>query len=152
MDGVTIADVRVAAEQAQGARRTRPPRFLLAVLDPHVVTRHGLVGQHLLELHRADRLEALVGVEDQHPVAAGLVQRRVAGGGEVVAPGDVDHAGAVALGDQTGVVLGSGVGDDDLVDDRQRRLDGLADPGLLVARDDAQSGGLSLHMLPHPVA
>jgi hypothetical protein len=59
--------------------------------------------------------QALVGVQDQYPVARGGLHRGVAGRGEVVVPGPVQHPRAQRSGELRGPVLAAGVHHHDLV-------------------------------------
>ncbi len=142
---------RVAVQHAgQAAEQAHAPLDLVGVAGlraDHAQTVGGRAGiaQEALELHRADRLQDLVGVQEQDPVPVRLGQRDVARRREVVLPRRVDHPRAVAFGDDARVVPRTGVDDHDLVDEGQHGLDGHADRGFLVARDDAQADGLSLH-------
>jgi len=60
-------------------------------------------------------MEAFVGVHVEDPLPAAVVQRLVAGGGEVIGPLDTEEAGTELAGDCTGFVLGAGVDDNDFV-------------------------------------
>src|SRR5262249_59523256 len=60
-------------------------------------------------------VEAVVGVQPEDPLAPGMPQALVAGGGEAVHPWEVEHAGAKLSGDLAGAVGGAGVHHDDFV-------------------------------------
>ena len=62
-------------------------------------------------------VEAVVGVEPEDPLARGVTQRLVAGGGEIIDPGEVEDLGAEARGDGPGAVGRAGVDDDHFVDE-----------------------------------
>ncbi len=103
----------------------------VAQMDP--VAGDSAVGQEFLELHGADRLEALIRIEHQDPVVLDLLEHGVARLGEILVPGHVHHTGSVALGDDPRVVAGTRIADDDFIDHRQRGLDGLSDASFFVA-------------------
>ena len=70
----------------------------------------------LAQQRRVGRVEHLVGVEEEQPVAARGVEADVAGVGEGAGPLALDHLGAEGAGDLDGAVARAGVDDDDLVD------------------------------------
>ena len=85
------------------------------------------------------RLDHVVGVEPEGVVAGGAGQRRVAGGGEVVDPGEVEDPRPERAGDLHGAVGRAGVDDDDLVEEPGGRAQAGRQVRLLVADDHRQA-------------
>ena len=83
----------------------------------------------------------LVGVEEQHPVAGAQVQAGIAGGGEVVPPGEVADPGPVRLGHGQGAVGGARVHHHQFVHQAAHRSQAAPQGGLLVAHDHGEGKG-----------
>jgi hypothetical protein len=88
-------------------------------------------------------VEAVVGVHPEDEVTAGVVEAGVAGGGEVVAPGEVEDPGAVLEGDLFGAVGGAGIEDDDVAEeaaDASRQAGRLASSFLVMMHSEGECG------------
>ena len=81
--------------------------------------------------------QPLVGVEHEHPVAAGEIEGGVAGVGEA-GPGTLGHLRSGGAGQLEGAVTAAGVDDHDLVDRPSDRGEAAGEQLLLVAGDDAE--------------
>ena len=81
--------------------------------------------------------QCLVGVQPEDPLAATVVERLVAGSGEVVVPVPLDDDRAGRPGDLDRVVDRTGVVDDDLIGDRPERRQAAGEVLVLVAHDEA---------------
>lgn len=79
----------------------------------------------------------LVGIEHEDPVTAGVFEGGVAGGGEVVGPGDGIDFSAVGASDVEGAVGGACIDDDDLVGDGGYGLEAGAKEAFFVFCDEA---------------
>jgi hypothetical protein len=95
------------------------------------------------------RRNGLVRVERQDPVGRYLIEAEVAGGAEVVAPREVEHARAERPGDLDGAIGAAGVDDDEIVPQPADRLETLREVALFVPDDQADtkrrhSGGTSV--------
>jgi hypothetical protein len=77
-------------------------------------------------------IEIFVAVEPEDPVAAGVPQALIAGGGEAINPGEVEDAGAQRRRHLFGAVGGAGVDDDHLVDQVGGGTKAGGEVGLLV--------------------
>src|ERR1019366_867374 len=82
--------------------------------------------------------ESLVGVEYEHPLAARVTKRLVAGGGEVVVPREIEHARAGLAPEVPGRVGASGVHDHHLVHGAANRGQAPGQKRRLVADDHAE--------------
>ncbi len=71
------------------------------------------------------RLDHVVGIEPEGVLARGLLQRGVAGRGEVIDPGEFADLRPERLGDAPGAVGRPGVHDDDLIEDPPHRLEAM---------------------------
>ena len=96
-------------------------------------------------------VEHLVGVEDQDPVAAAVLEDAVAGVAEVVLPGDGDNFGSEGAGDGDGVIGGAGVAEDDAVDERSDTLEAAPEAGCAVFHDHREFDAGVAHT-PHCTA
>jgi len=81
--------------------------------------------------------EALVRVQQQDPLARAALQRRVAGGREVVAPREDRDPGAVRARDGDGRISRARIDDDQLGAERASRREGARDQRLFVTRHHA---------------
>ncbi len=82
MNGALKANPRIVAKQ---------PRFGVggpanAGMETKIPGHLAVIGQHRFQMGRVRHLETLVGIDVQDPAARRLVDRKVAGCGEVVAP------------------------------------------------------------------
>ena len=82
--------------------------------------------------------EPLVGVEDEHPVAAGVVEGQVARRREVVVPRALEEQRPGLAGHLPGPIGGAGVHDHELVRHAPHRGEAAGEPGLLVPGDEAE--------------
>lgn len=106
VDAALEAELGVLAEEAGGGPG--------GVVGAEVVLERGGGGGGAEEAEEAaefTRGEGVVGVEDEDPGCWDVGDAGVAGGGEVVGPGEVAQVGAVVAGDGEGAVLGSGIGE-----------------------------------------
>jgi len=85
------------------------------------------------------RLDAIVSVEPEGVIARGAGQRRVAGGGEVINPDEVEHARPERACDLDRAVGRAGVDDHDLIEEAARRFQAGGKVGLLVAYDHGEA-------------
>ena len=83
-------------------------------------------------------VEHLVGVEDEDPIAAAVLEDAVAGVGKVVLPRDGDDLGVEGAGDVDGVVGGSGVSEDDAVDEASDALQAALEAGRTIFDDHGE--------------
>ncbi len=144
-DDVGPADVGPQPPQRRQALLVHPvlPAHVRMVAEePHVIDIHGRAdalvrpgarlhdvggvfvfeaGEQLAQLLAVFFVEPVIGVEPEDPVPRGVSQALIAGAGEVVAPGEVEDAGAEGGGDFLGAVGRAGVDDDDFVDEVGRR-------------------------------
>ena len=84
---------------------------------------------------RVRGIEHFVGVHVEQPVAGGPGDARVAGLGEIVLPGDVEHFCALALRDLDCVVRGTRIADHDFVGDGRDAGQALGEDGRFVFHD-----------------
>jgi hypothetical protein len=124
VDPILPADLRVVREELEMIGHRVPPRP--AIIQGHV--RHQVADQFVSQAgEQAPQasavlfIDSIVGVEPEDPVAGGVVDARIAGGGKIIAPGEVEDAGAETGGQLAGAVGGAGVHHDGLVHQVGRR-------------------------------
>ncbi len=105
------------------------------------------LGNQAAELLSQPRRHPLVGVQDEDPVARGVVYREIAGGVEPLLAGCGQHAVSVTTRDLDGPIVALVVDDDDLIREAPQRLEGSFEPSLLVSGQDA--GGDPDFLLRH---
>ncbi len=141
MDAVLPADVGMVAEEAalidQGGRvaGTDLGGALLQIESRRFLTERREEGA---ELAAVFRIEVLIGVEPEDPVAGGVAQGFIAGGGEAVAPGEGEDAGTQGGGDFLGAVAGAGIDDDHFGDEVGDGAQAGRQGGLAVFDNEAQ--------------
>ncbi len=145
MNDALEADARIVAKEA----RLRVGRPIDERMEAQVPRDLAAVGKHGIEDGAVGNVEPLVGVDVEDPVAARLLQRVVARGGEVVAPGEVSELDRKLLRLRDRVVARSGVDHNDLVDVADERLQTPFDETGFVP-DDECSG--QMHSTPPRVA
>ena len=91
--------------------------------------------QSLLQGPRGKRLQSLIGVDVQYPVAAAFSEAEIAGRGEIIGPGKVSDEGAMRSGDLHRVIIGAGIDDDDFVNLSRQRFQAFAQHGGFVPDD-----------------
>jgi hypothetical protein len=111
-----------------------------AVLDHHGVADYVLwqFRGECMQQRPTERIELLIRVEHEYPVGGGSVDRRVACGGEVVAPDKLYDAGTMFAGNLARAIGRASVEDEQFVDERPGAIKALADELFLVAGDDTQ--------------
>ena len=85
---------------------------------------------------RVQRPRALVGVDVENPVAAGVSERVVARGREVALPVKGKQPRTKLRSDRRAVVCGTGVDDDDFVGERTDRGEAASKMRCLVSNDE----------------
>src|SRR4029077_2599319 len=90
------------------------------------------------KLFEGVRLDSLVGIEPEDPVTGGMGKRFIAGGGEVVRPGEIKDPGAELPGNVRGAVGRSGVDGNDFVKQLMNGVEALRQILPLVFDDHAQ--------------
>ena len=90
-------------------------------------------------------VEHLVGVEDEDPVAAAVLENTVAGVGEVVLPGDGEDFGAEGAGDGDGVVGAAGVAEYDAVNEAGDTFQAADEAGGAVFHDHGEFNARGRH-------
>ena len=137
VDPANVTNVRVAPVEPHQPNALRER---LADLAHHFQTIGGGVAlaDRVADRERGARREPLVAVEDQDPVAGGVLERHVARGGEIILPRKLDHARVVGARHILGLVARAGVDHHDLVDGGARGTQTIAEVALLVARDHAE--------------
>ena len=125
-----------AGRVRQRRRRLRAAQVVDVDEEPLDVGRGG--GQVAPQCGRVRAGQRLVGVQPEDPLAAAVLERLVAGPGEVVVPVPLDDDRAGGSGDLDRVVDRAGVVDDDLVGDRPERFQAAGEVLVLVAHDEAR--------------
>src|SRR5712672_2008349 len=112
--------VRSGQNRVVGLRRAIPD----ALFEASDVVANGYLegvdfagGEKQRDLINGARVELLVGVENENPIGRDCIESEIAGGGEVVIPGDRDDMSAEGRSDGNSVVSRTGVSEDDLIDD-----------------------------------
>ena len=85
------------------------------------------------------RLDHIIGIEPEGIIAGRVRERRVAGGGEVVDPGEIEDLRPELPGDLARAIDAAGIDDDDLIEDPAHRLQAVRQVLLLVADDHRQA-------------
>ena len=84
-------------------------------------------------------VDHVIGVEPERVIAGGVGERLVPCGGEVIDPGELEHAGPEFPGDFHRPVDAPRIDDDDLIEDPPHRLEALRQVLLLVSDDHGQA-------------
>ena len=140
VDRTREAVVRTVPPEPEGEMLRCRPRLLLSRvvgLDEPVRLAPWLA-RELDEPRRIARLELLVGVEPEDPVAGRRLDADVARLGEVAGPLEVQNASAERLGDLHRPIARARVDDDHLRDRLAARLEAGREHLLLVAHDHAE--------------
>ena len=95
-------------------------------------------GEERRQFRAVGAVDPVVRVHPKDPSEGGVAEGLVAGRGEIVDPGELEHVGPEAAGDLPGTVGRTGVDDDDLADDVADRFQTGPDVRLLVPDDHAE--------------
>lgn len=79
----------------------------------------------------------LVGIQAEDPIAAGMEEGGIAGGGEVIAPGEGMNFGTEGAGDLEGAIGGAGIDHHDLVGERADGIEATSEELFFVLNDQA---------------
>ena len=90
----------------------------------------------------------LIGIDIKDPVAYGKVDRTVPRRREIVMPLVIYDAGTVSRGNLTAAIAGTGVGNNNLVDESRDRPQTSADMAFLVSHDKSRRDQFHDHPAP----
>ncbi len=142
VNGPHIAHVGSVQEEAEDGGPLEVRGVLArpeAVVDDQAAADDAAPPGHLAEVFARFGIQPFVGIEHQDPVPRGMREGLVAGGGEIVLPGEVEGFGSELLGDGDGFVRRAGVHQDDLVHRVLDALQAALEEFFLVLGDHAEA-------------
>ena len=95
--------------------------------------------QQRSELLPLGRVDHVVGIQPEGIIAGGVFQGRVAGGGEIIDPDEVEHPRPEFARDLLGPVGAAGIDHDDLVEKSRAPTQAMRQIFLLVSDDHGQT-------------
>ena len=140
VDGAAKPDSAIVAKQTRlGIRRPVDSRMKAQI--PRYLS---IVGEHGIEVLAIRCGQAFVGVDIKNPGAIGLVDRKIACGREIVAPRKMMNADRKAARFFDGIVLRTGIDENNLVDDASQGCKAVFDKASFVSDDQRRRNATAL--------